>query len=41
LRETTLVIFGSPKTGTPVMAASPLAASLAFINALTDALVAS
>lgn len=26
LRETTLVIFGSPKGGTPVMAASPLAA---------------
>ena len=24
LRETTLVIFGSPKAGTPVMAASPL-----------------
>jgi uncharacterized protein (DUF302 family) len=41
LRETTLVIFGSPKAGTPVMAASPLAASLACINALTDALVAS
>jgi len=79
LRETTLVIFGSPKAGTPVMAASPLtaldlplkvliwadgdqtkvsyyapaalaashhltadlAASLAGINALTDALVAS
>ena len=79
LRETTLVIFGSPEAGTPVMAASPLAAldlplkvliwadgdqtkvsyytpaalaarhhlsadlaaSLAGINALTDALVAS
>jgi uncharacterized protein (DUF302 family) len=79
LRETTLVIFGSPQAGTPVMAASPLAAldlplkvliwadgnqtnvsyyapatlaashhlptelaaSLAGINALTDALVAS
>ena len=26
LRETTLVIFGSPKAGTPVMVASPLAA---------------
>jgi uncharacterized protein (DUF302 family) len=26
LRETTLVIFGSPKAGTPVMAAVPLAA---------------
>jgi uncharacterized protein (DUF302 family) len=26
LRETTLVIFGSPATGTPVMVASPLAA---------------
>ena len=26
LRETTLVIFGSPMAGTPVMAASPLAA---------------
>jgi len=26
LRETTLVIFGGPKAGTPVMAASPLAA---------------
>jgi len=26
LRETTLVIFGSPAAGTPVMAASPLAA---------------
>ncbi len=26
LRETTLVIFGSPIAGTPVMAASPLAA---------------
>ena len=26
LRETTLVIFGSPASGTPVMAASPLAA---------------
>jgi len=26
LRETVLVIFGSPKAGTPVMAASPLAA---------------
>jgi len=26
LRETTLVIFGSPTAGTPVMAASPLAA---------------
>lgn len=26
LRETTLVIFASPKAGTPVMAASPLAA---------------
>lgn len=26
LRETTLVIFGSPVSGTPVMAASPLAA---------------
>jgi len=79
LRETTLVMFGSPKAGTPVMAAVPLsaldlplkvliwadgdqtkvsyyapaalaarhhlsadlAASLAGINALTDALVAS
>ena len=79
LRETVLVIFGSPVAGTPVMAASPLAAldlplkvliwsdegqtkvsyyapsalaarhhltadlaaSLAGINALTDALVAS
>ena len=79
LRETDLVIFGSPQAGTPVMAASPLAAldlplkvliwadegqtkvsyyapaalaashhltadlaaSLAGINALTDALVAS
>ena len=79
LRETTLVMFGSPKAGTPVMAASPLsaldlplkvliwanggqtkvsyyapaalaashhltadlAANLAGINALTDALVAS
>ena len=79
LRETVLVIFGSPEAGTPVMAASPLAAldlplkvliwadegqikvsyyapaalaashhltadlaaSLAGINALTDALVAS
>ena len=79
LRETTLVIFGSPQAGTPVMAASPLAAldlplkaliwadegqtkvsyyapaalaashhltadlaaNLAGINALTDALVAS
>ena len=79
LRETILVIFGSPKAGTPVMAASPLsaldlplkvliwadggqtkvsyyapaalaashhltadlAANLAGINALTDALVAS
>jgi uncharacterized protein (DUF302 family) len=26
LRETTLVMFGSPKAGTPVMVASPLAA---------------
>src|ERR1700760_1349780 len=26
LRETTKVIFGSPKAGTPVMAASPLSA---------------
>jgi uncharacterized protein (DUF302 family) len=26
LRETVLVIFGSPQAGTPVMAASPLAA---------------
>jgi uncharacterized protein (DUF302 family) len=26
LRDTTLVIFGSPRAGTPVMAASPLAA---------------
>lgn len=26
LRETTLIIFGSPKAGTPVMAAQPLAA---------------
>src|SRR6266536_5051635 len=26
LRDTTLVIFGSPAAGTPVMAASPLAA---------------
>ena len=26
LRETTLVLFGSPKAGTPVMVASPLAA---------------
>ena len=26
LRETTLVIFGSPEAGTPVMAVSPLAA---------------
>jgi uncharacterized protein (DUF302 family) len=26
LRETVLVIFGSPRAGTPVMAASPLAA---------------
>jgi uncharacterized protein (DUF302 family) len=26
LRETTMVIFGSPAAGTPVMAASPLAA---------------
>src|ERR1700756_4252820 len=26
LRETTLVIFGSPAAGTPVMAAAPLAA---------------
>jgi uncharacterized protein (DUF302 family) len=79
LRETTLVIFGSPAAGTPVMAASPLsaldlplkvlvwsdggqtkvsytapaalaaryqlgpelAANLAGINGLTDALVAS
>jgi uncharacterized protein (DUF302 family) len=79
LRETVLVIFGSPQAGTPVMAASPLAAldlrlkvliwadegqtkvsyyapaalaashhltadlaaSLAGINALTDALAAS
>jgi uncharacterized protein (DUF302 family) len=79
LRETVLVIFGSPQAGTPVMAASPLAAldlplkvliwadegqtkvsyyapgalaashhltadlaaNLAGINALTDALVAS
>src|SRR5215471_11531539 len=79
LRDTTLVIFGSPAAGTPVMAASPmaaldlplkvliwddggqakvsyyapaeiaarhrlpddLAANLAGINALTDALVAS
>ena len=79
LRETTLVIFGSPAAGTPVMVASPLsaldlplkvlvwsddgqtevsyyspdalaaryqlgpelAANLAGINALTDALVAS
>lgn len=79
LRETTLVIFGNPAAGTPVMAAAPLAAldlplkvliwadegqtkvsyyapaalaashhltadlaaSLAGINALTDALVAS
>ncbi len=79
LRETVLVIFGSPEAGTPVMAASPLAAldlplkvliwagedqtkvsyyapaalaarhhltadlaaSLAGINGLTDALVAS
>ena len=79
LRETTLVIFGSPEAGTPVMAATPLAAldlplkvliwadgdqtkvsycapaalaarhhlpadlaaSLAGINALTDALAAS
>ena len=79
LRETVLVIFGSPQAGTPVMAASPLAAldlplkvliwadegqtkisyyapaalaashhltadlaaSLAGVNALTDALVAS
>ena len=79
LRETTLVMFGSPAAGTPVMAASPLAAldlplkvlfwadgdqtkvsyyapaalaashhltagvaaNLAGINALTDALVAS
>jgi uncharacterized protein (DUF302 family) len=79
LRETTLVVFGSPQAGTPVMAASPLAAldlplkvliwadnaqtkvsyyspsalaashhltadlaaNLAGINALTDALVAS
>ena len=79
LRETVLVIFGSPQAGTPVMTASPLAAldlplkvliwadegqtkvsyyapaalaashhltadlaaSLAGINALTDALVAS
>jgi len=79
LRETVLVIFGSPQAGTPVMAAAPLAAldlplkvliwadgdqtkvsyyapaalaarhhlsadlaaSLAGINALTDALVAS
>lgn len=78
LRETTLVIFGSPEAGTPMMAASPLsaldlplkvliwadegqtkvsyyapaalaashhltadlAANLAGINALTDALVA-
>jgi len=78
LRETTLVLFGSPAAGTPVMAAAPLAAldlplkvliwadgdqtkvcyyapaalaarhhlpaglaaSLAGINALTDALVA-
>ena len=26
LRDTTLIIFGSPKAGTPVMAASPLSA---------------
>ena len=26
LRDTTLVLFGSPKAGTPVMAASPLSA---------------
>ena len=26
MRETTLVMFGSPKAGTPVMAASPLSA---------------
>jgi uncharacterized protein (DUF302 family) len=51
LRETTLVISGSPQAGTPVMAASPLsaarhglaaelAANLSGIDALTTALVA-
>jgi hypothetical protein len=35
-----LVIFGSPAAGTPVMAASPLAANLAGLNPFTDALVA-
>ena len=34
LRETTLVIFGSPKAGTPVMAASPLAALDLPLNVL-------
>jgi uncharacterized protein (DUF302 family) len=34
LRETTLVIFGSPEAGTPVMAASPLAALDLPLNVL-------
>jgi uncharacterized protein (DUF302 family) len=50
LRETTLVIFGNPAAGTPVMDAAAiaaryglsaeLAANLAGIDPLTDALVA-
>src|ERR671920_582423 len=50
LRDTTLVIFGSPAAGTPLMAAAPLAArhhlahdlaaNLAGIDQLTDALIA-
>jgi uncharacterized protein (DUF302 family) len=40
LRETTLVMFGSPAAGTHHLTAG-VAANLAGINALTDALVAS
>src|SRR5579872_4896956 len=50
LRETVLVLFGNPAAGTPVMAAAALAArydlspdlaaNLAAIDPLTDALVA-
>lgn len=41
LREITLVIFGSPAAGRPVMAAAPLAGRLAGIGPLTDVLIAS
>ena len=38
LRETKLVVFGNPRTGTPILQAAPLA-GLVGIDAITDAAV--